>query len=98
MPATGAAAAKRSAYWHAIADVRNAPLENPVTYTRLRSMQRFAPASSRTSPMKVRSSEPTVVFQCAGVPWPWGAITAKPSSLPSAPRFETPWWKTAPSA
>ena len=35
MPATGAAAAMRSAYLHATADVMNAPFESPVTKTRL---------------------------------------------------------------
>lgn len=82
IPATGAMAAKRSAMVQASVELIIAPIDRPVAYTRLSSMQRSAPTVSSTEVTKARSGlvSSRLVFHCTGAPVPWGNATMKPSA------------------
>ena len=99
MPATGAAAAIRSAYLHATAEVMNAPFDSPVTKTRCWSTQTVRSTSSSRSPMNFTSADRRPVSQRATAsPLPWGVTVTNPCASPNGPSADICWWTVAPSA
>ena len=89
MPATGAAAAIRSAYLHATADVMNAPFESPVTKTRFWSTQSVLLdlVEQVADELHVGRAEVGVPARESG-PVPWGVIVMKSCVSPNGPRLD----------
>jgi len=96
-PATGAAAARRSAMSQARTDVIIAPFDSPVTNTRAVSTHHVPSSWSSTSPMNRTSSEPGAACHIGTIPAPWGVTVAKPFSSPNDPSRECTAWTSAPS-